>query len=118
MVRKIIEEKLISIPEVKSILDNVFERLAKLKKNPDPFQSATYEYVNSFAKMSSDTAKKIIKMLIADYGMDNSHAIQIVNIDPTSPKEIQAILEKDPKLRSLSEQELSIMLQKIKDLEA
>jgi DNA-directed RNA polymerase subunit F len=118
MVRKIIEEKLISIPEVKLILDTVYERLKKLKKDWDPFQLATYQYVNTFSKMSSDAAKKIIKMLTVDYGMDLSHAIQVVNIDPTSPKEVRAIFEKDPKLRALNDKELTIMIQKIKDLEA
>ena len=62
------------------------ERLTKLNKDWDPFQKATYDYVNNFAKMSSENAKKIIKMLTTDYGIDLSHAIQMVNIDPSDPE--------------------------------
>lgn len=120
MVRKIIEERLISIPEVKEILESVLTRL-KAKgedQKADPFLDSTFEYASLFAHCTADQAKKIIKMLITDYQMDMTYAIQIVNIDPTTTQELHIILEKDPKLKSIPEKELSIMLQKIRDLQA
>jgi DNA-directed RNA polymerase subunit F len=120
MVRKIIEERLISIPEVKEILDSVLERLKAKggEQKADPFLDSTYEYASVFAHCTADQAKKIIKMLTTDYGMDMTYAIQIVNIDPTTIQELRIILEKDAKLKSIPEKELSIILQKIKDLQA
>jgi len=118
MVRKILEEKLISVPEVKQILDTVGARLQKLDKNFDAFQQASSEYANAFAKMTAEAAQKVEKMLMTDYNMDASHAIQMVNIDPSTPQEARVVLEKDLKLKSLPDNELVIMIQKIKDLQA
>jgi DNA-directed RNA polymerase subunit F len=50
--------------------------------------------------------------------MDESYAIQIVNIDPNYPQEIKNILEKDPILRDLSDDELLVMIQNIRDLQS
>ena len=50
-------------------------------------------------------------------GSNLPHAIQQCQIDPSDPKEIRVILEKDIKLRNLSDQEIVLMLQKIKDLD-
>ena len=118
LVKKILDEKLISIPEVKEILDSVFERMEKLGDiKPDPFQDATYEYVQHFAKMDGATARKITKMLVSEYNMDASMAIQIVNIDPQWPQEVKVILEKDQTLNSMSNEDLTIMIQQIRDLQ-
>ena len=120
MVRHIKEEKLISIPEVKEILDDVVARLTNMniELKADAFQEATIQYVNHFAKMSAPVARKVIKMLMADYKMGLSQAIQIVNINPNYPQEVKIILDKDPNLRSLEEDDLKIMIQKIRDLQA
>lgn len=118
MVKKILEEKKISIPEVKEILDTVYERMEKLNTPIDPFTEATYEYCHNFSKMPAEVARKIIEMLKEEYDMDDSHAIQIVNIDPNYPQEIKVILEKDPVLRDLTNDDLVIMIQKIRDLQA
>ncbi len=119
MVKKIIKEEMVSIPEVKEIMEELFEKMDKIESiQPDPFQEATYEYVHNFSKMSSDVAKNIMKMLVKDYSMDLEYAIQIVNIDPNYHQELRVILEKDPTLRVLSKEELEIMIQKIRDLQA
>lgn len=119
MVKKIIKEELISIPEVKEIMEDLFERMEKLDSlSPDPFQEATYEYVHNFSKMSREIAKKVIKMLQKDYSLDLNFAIQVANIDPNYSQELRVILEKDPTLRDLSDDDLNIMIQKIRDLQA
>ncbi len=119
MVKKIIKEELISIPEVKEIMEELFEKMEKIESiQPDPFQDATYEYVHNFSKMSADVAKNVIKMLVKDYSMDIEYAIQVVNIDPNYHQELRVILEKDVILRDLSEDDLKIMIQKIRDLQA
>jgi DNA-directed RNA polymerase subunit F len=119
MVKKILKEELISIPEVKEIMEKLFEKMEKIESiQPDPFQDATYEYVHNFSKMSADVAKNVIKMLVKDYSMDIEYAIQVVNIDPNYHQEMRVILEKDVTLRDLSDDDLKIMIQKIRDLQA
>jgi DNA-directed RNA polymerase subunit F len=117
MVKEIVEEQYLSIPEVKGILDEVFERIEHLGQNIDPFMEATYEYVHHFAKMEGNIAQKIVKMLMKDYSMENSQAIQIVNIDPQYPQEIKVILEKDPTFRDMELDDLQIMIQKIREFQ-
>jgi len=119
MVKKILKEELISIPEVKEIMEELFEKMDKIESiQPDPFQEATYEYVHNFSKMSADVAKNIIKMLIKDHSMDIEYAIQVANIDPNYYQELRVILEKDVTLRDLSNEDLNIIIQKIRDLQA
>ena len=117
MVKNIIEEKKLSIPEVKEILDKVYARMEKLQTPIDPFTEASMEYTHDFAKMPAKTARQIIIMLMKEYGMEESYAIQIVNIDPQYPQEIKVILEKDPALRNLSTEKLTEMIEKIRDLQ-
>ena len=50
--------------------------------------------------------------------MDIEYAIQIVNIDPNYHQELRVILEKDVTLRDLPNEDLDIMIQKIRDLQA
>ncbi len=119
MTRKIVEEKLVSIPEVREILDAVYLKMEENPRlNPDLFLDATHDYVHHFAKMSADSAKKVIKLLVSEYGMDESLAIQIANIDPNWPQELRIILEKDPTMRDLDNDKLTIIIQQIKDCQA
>ena len=117
MVKQIIEEKNLSIPEVKDILKKVYDRFERLETPTDPFTEATFEYVNNFAKMEGKVARDIIQMLIKDYGMDETLAIQVVNVDPNYPVELQTIFQRDPTLKSLSDEDLTIMIQKIRNLQ-
>ena len=64
MVKKIIKEEMVSIPEVKEIMEELFEKMDKIESiQPDPFQEATYEYVHNFSKMSADVARNVIKII-------------------------------------------------------
>ena len=116
MVRKIIEENLVSIPEVKEIMDDVVKRMSESGEvKLDAFQEATYEYVNTFSKMPAKTARKIIETLVKEYHMDDAVAIQVVNIDPKYVEELRVIFEKDAQLRNLTEKELTEIIQFLKD---
>lgn len=117
MVRKILEENLVSIPEVKEILNEVVEKVKT--KNPeaklDAFQEATQEYVNLFAKMSGAHAKKVVKLLVDEYKMDPALAIQVVNIAPQYFEELRTIFEKDPKFKNLPEAKLNEIIELLRE---
>ena len=100
MVKKVLEEQSISVPEVKDILDELItDKFEKMEMKMDPFTEATYEYVNTFSKMSASSARKIRKMLVKE-GFSKSLANQMINIAPSEPEEVRTIIEgaKDPAL--------------------
>jgi DNA-directed RNA polymerase subunit F len=120
MVKKILEERTISIPEVKEILDDVVgNKFVKMDMKTDPFTEATQYYVDTFSKMSADSARKIRKMLVKE-GFSESLANQMINIAPDQPQELRTIIEgaKDPSLNEKfkEEKDLVILIQKFKDL--
>ena len=119
MVKKILEEKYISIPEVKEAIDFIVEQIKQkdIKINIDPFTENTMLYVNTFSKMSAESARKIIAMLEKEYSMDKKLAIQVVNINPSYGQELIPVFDKDPVLRGLSEDDRTIMIQQIKEFQ-
>ena len=55
------DERAVSIPEVKEIMEYVKEQMEEIDKEEgmSHFQEITYNYVNKFAKMDAKTAKKL-----------------------------------------------------------
>lgn len=114
MPRKILEKRLVSLAEVKQILE---EKAAILSSEEmDLYQQATLDYVRKFAKISVDDAKKIILMLKADYNLPETYAIMVANILPTSTYELRTIFEKEINLKKLSDEVLQEIIYKLDDL--
>lgn len=91
-----IEEKTVSIPEVKKIMEQVKERLNEIdaEEGMSHFQEITYDYVNKFSKMSDKSALQIKKFLLEKINLEEIFAINIINIDPKTIPELRVILEK------------------------
>ena len=72
-----IEEKTVSIPEVKKIMENVKDKIMIIdaEEGMSHFQEITYKYVNRFAKMSEKAAINIQKMLQEKYDIEELYAI-------------------------------------------
>ena len=113
-----IAEKTVSIPEVKKIMENVKERIIEIdpEESMSHFQEITYNYVNHYAKMSNKDAKKIQKVLMEKYAIEEVFAINIINIDPKSVPELRVILEKSFTGKSLNDDTLQEILYQIQDL--
>ena len=90
------DERTVSIPEVKDIMENLKDQLSEIDADEgmSHFQEITYNYVNKFAKYEAKTAKKVKKLLIEKYEIEEIYAINVVNIDPQSVPELRTILEK------------------------
>ena len=112
------DEKTVSIPEVKDIMENVKEQLAKIdsEEGMSHSQEITYNYVNKFAKFDSKTAVKIKKLLMDKHDIEDIYAINIVNIDPTTIPELRIILEKSFTGKTLNEKQLQEILYQIEDI--
>jgi len=112
------DERTVSIPEVKEIMEYVKEKMLEIdsEEGMSHFQEITYNYVNKFAKIDARTAKKIIKFLMDKYEIEEIYAINIVNIDPQSVPEIRMILEKSFVGKTLDDEQLEVILESIEDI--
>ncbi|TFF97331.1 MAG: hypothetical protein EU547_04590 [Promethearchaeota archaeon] len=112
------DEKSVSIPEVKKIMEDVKEKMTAIR--PDDgmshFQEITYNYVNNFAKVSQKDALKIKKFLVDKYKIEEIYAINIININPKTVPELRTILEKSYTGKSLEDDELQEILYSIEEL--
>jgi len=103
-----INEKTVSIPEVKKIMDAVKEKIEEIdsEEGLSHFQEITYNYVNKFAKMSEKDAIK------------ENYAISIVNIDPHTVPEMRMMLEKSFTGKSLNDEQLQDLIAQIEELKS
>ena len=113
-----IDERMVSIPEVKKIMESVKQKVLEIdsEEGMTHFQEITYGYVNKYAKMSVQSAKKIQKILADKYNLEELFIINIINIDPKTVSELRVILEKSFSGKSLSDEQLQEMLYQIEDL--
>lgn len=114
MGRKILDEKIVTIPEVKDILEKLMEQIGE--EYFDTFQLSTLEFAKRFAKVDVKKVEPIRKMLINDYGLDEHYSTIIFNIMPQTMNELRIILEKHPKFGKFDNATLSEMLLKVHDL--
>ena len=126
MVREILEEKPISIPEVRAILDNIEEpeteeseldeealEFLELETSKKYYLKSTHEYVKNFSKLEEDVAKNVVINLVEESKIPIKKAIQIVNINPDTVEELSLIFEKGGK--RLSKDDLQDLLFKIRE---
>jgi len=83
-VTDIIKKEVITLPEVKEILERV------KPDDMDQIQRWTYDYVGKFAKTNSKMAQKMVKQLVDQCELKEEEAVEVVNIMPTSLEELRA----------------------------
>jgi len=112
------DEKPVSIPEVKEIMEYVKEKMEEIDSGEgmSHFQEITYNYVTKFAKTDAKTAKKIIKFLVEKHNIEELYAISIVNISPNALPELRVILEKSFTGKTLTDQQLEVILEEIEEI--
>ena len=113
-----INEKSVSIPEVKGIMESVKKKIEEIdpEEGLSHFQEITYNYVNKFAKLDEKSAQKIQKFLIDKYEIEEIYAINIVNIVPKTVPELRMILEKSFTGKTLNDDQLHDLLYQIEEL--
>ncbi|MBD3343065.1 MAG: hypothetical protein GF353_28465 [Candidatus Lokiarchaeota archaeon] len=113
-----ISEKTVSIPEVKKLMENVKEQMMKIdeEEGMTHFQEITYNYVNTFAKMSAKEARKIQKFLVDKYELEEIYAINVVNINPQTIPELRIILEKSNSGKNLNDEQLQEIIYQIQEI--
>lgn len=86
MARKALRERMLTVPEVKKLLESIGE------ENLDQFQRRSLDYASKFSKVDEDKAEMLVKTLMEQYELDEEEAIQIVNCMPQSVEEIRVFL--------------------------
>ncbi|MBC7131129.1 RNA polymerase Rpb4 [Candidatus Bathyarchaeota archaeon] len=81
-----VNEKYLSIPKVKKLLEEIGE------ENLDQFQRRVFDYVSKFSKVDAETAEKLVETLVKDFELEESEAVQVVNCMPSSVEELRIFL--------------------------
>jgi len=80
------KEKMLTLPQVKKLLESMDEG------SLDQFQRRTHDYVSKFSKVDAETAEKLVQKLVAEFGLEGEEAVQVVNCMPESIEELRVIL--------------------------
>lgn len=86
MARKAIKERVVTIPEVKKILESIGE------ENLDQFQRRSLDYAAKFSKVEFHVGEDLVKKMMDEFGLEEEEAVQIVNCMPESIEEIRVFL--------------------------
>ncbi len=86
MPRKAVKERVVSIPEVKKILESIGE------EHLDQFQRRSLDYASKFSKVDFSVAEELGRILMDEFELEEEEAVQIVNCMPESIEEIRVFL--------------------------
>ncbi len=107
MSKKIIESQPLTLAEVKNTL------IKRGKKAELSYiQRVTLDHTVKFSAFQARTAKALVKKLVKKYEMEESLAIQIVDVAPSTREEIAAFLARTP--RTYTSDEVSEILELLK----
>ncbi len=101
---KNVKEKLLTIPHVKKILEEIGE------ENLDQFQRRVLDYASKFSRVDAETAQRLVEKLVREFGLDEVEAVQIVNCMPTSVEELRVFLGGGRKIIEASKLEALVKL--------
>ncbi len=92
MPRKALKEKMLTVPEVKQLLEGLGE------ENLDQFQRRALDYTAKFTKVDTKSARKLVTGLIKNFELEEEEAVQLVNCMPESIEEIRVFLASGRKI--------------------
>jgi len=94
--KKALRERMLTIPEVKKLLESLGEE--KL----DQFQRRSLDYASKFSRIEPEKAQTLVAALIKKFGLEEEEAIQVVNSMPESIEEIRVFLAGGRKIVEMS----------------
>ena len=86
MPKKVLKERVITIPQVKEILESIGE------EHLDQFQRRSLDYAAKFSKVDASTAEELVNKLTEQFGLEEAEAVEITNCMPESIEEIRTFL--------------------------
>ena len=85
LLKKIIENKPLTLPEVKKTIEG-------LNRELNQFQRKTLDYTSTFSKTTATEAERLTSKLVKMLNIDKREAIQIVNCMPETIEELRVFL--------------------------
>jgi len=104
MGKRELSENRLSLPQVKKVLEAIGE------ENLDQFQRRTLDYVKKFSKVDAAKAKRLLKKLVKEFGLDEAEAVQVVNCMPETVEELRVFLAGGRKIIETAKLEAIISL--------
>jgi len=104
MSEKNVPEKKLTLPQVKQMLESLGE------ENLDQFQRRTLDYTSKFSKADPEASEKLVEKLVAEFGLEEEEAVQIVNCMPKSIEELRVFLAGGRKIIEASRLEAIVNL--------
>ncbi len=104
MSEKELNEKKLALPQVKR------ELAALGEENLDQFQRRTFDYVSKFSKVDEAAVEGLIERLVAEFGLDEDEAVQVVNCAPESVDEMRVFLAGGKKIIETAKLEAIVAL--------
>jgi DNA-directed RNA polymerase subunit F len=92
MSKEKIDQKNLTLPEVKKLLESIGE------ENLDQLQRRTLDYVSKFSKLDSEAAMKLVERLEKEFGLEEEEAVQVINCLPTTVDELRVFLTSGRKI--------------------
>ena len=86
MPKKVLKEKIVTVPQVKEMLEAIGE------ENLDQFQRRSLDYASKFSKIEAAKAEELVDNLTGQFGLEESEAVELVNCMPGSIEEIRVFL--------------------------
>ena len=86
MARKALNERVVTIPQVKEALETIGE------EQLDQFQRRSLDYATKFTKIDSDKVGALLNELVEEFEVKEEEAVQIINSMPESIQEIRVFL--------------------------
>jgi DNA-directed RNA polymerase subunit F len=97
-------EERLTLPQVKKIMEAIGE------ENLDQLQRRTFDYISKFSKLEAEDAEKLVKKLVAEFGLDELEAVQVVNCAPKTIEELRVFLAGGRKIIETSKLEAIVTL--------
>ena len=97
-------EKRLTLPQVKSVLEEIGE------ENLDQFQRRTLDYVNKFSKVDAKVAGKLLEKLMKEFDLEEAEAVQVVNCMPETVDELRVFLASGRKIIETAKLEAIVKL--------
>jgi DNA-directed RNA polymerase subunit F len=86
MPRKALKEKMLTVPEVKQLLEAIGD------DNLDQFQRRALDYASKFSKVDPGDATDLVQGLVQTFEFEEEEAVQVVSSMPESIAELRAFL--------------------------
>ena len=104
MSKKPLEDKPLTVPQVKQALEALGE------EQLDQFQRRTLDYTAKFSKITPENAETLVQRLVKEFELELNEAVEIVNCMPESVEEIRIFLGGGKKIIETSKIEAILSL--------